>query len=121
MYDCLKGVQDTNKNDCCWRSFLKMGFLFSLLIFSGQIFSIQNSNQVPTVFAENLNGAGLSGPYYKKAGINWNVLLHSLDLALGRSITIDDFVNLSPFVGLKGSVIKQSLKINWQRPFEQRK
>ncbi len=184
---------------------MKKGFLFSLLIFSSQIFAIQNSNQVPSVFAElliwqarevsddnwgqllgptganqqnkflnvpfgwssglrigighndnerswnilfyytgyqtrasnqvntqsgeihsaflgnffadNLNGAGLSGPYYKQAGINWKVLLHSLDLELGRSITIDNLVNLRPFAGLKSSVIKQSLKTNWQQPF----
>ncbi|WP_367607633.1 Lpg1974 family pore-forming outer membrane protein [Legionella sp. W05-934-2] len=68
-------------------------------------------------FAQNLNGAGLSGPYYKQAGINWQVQLHSLDLELGRSIIIDNLVNLRPYVGLKGSAIRQSLKTNWQRPF----
>lgn len=69
-------------------------------------------------FAQNLNGAGLSGPYYKKAGVKWGVLFHSFDLELGRSVIIDKLVNIRPFVGLKAGVIKQSIKTNWQQPFD---
>ena len=68
-------------------------------------------------FAQNLNGNGLSGPYYKKAGAELDVLFHSLDLELGRSIVIDKLVNLRPFIGLRAGAIKQSIKTHWQQPF----
>jgi Legionella pneumophila major outer membrane protein precursor len=69
-------------------------------------------------FAQNLSGNGLSGPYYKTAGITWDVIFHSFDLELGRSILIDKLVNIRPFVGLKAGVIKHAIKTHWQQPFD---
>ncbi len=82
-----------------------------------------NSSEVHSAFlgnffANNLTGAGVSGPYYKEAGMRWNVLFHTLDLELGRELIINPLMNLRPFVGLKTSVIDQSINTSWQQPFD---
>lgn len=68
-------------------------------------------------FAENVTGAGVSGPYYHQAGVQWKVLFNSFDLEFGRSISVDELFALRLFAGLKAGVIEQSLNTHWQQPF----
>ncbi|WP_133130038.1 Lpg1974 family pore-forming outer membrane protein [Legionella yabuuchiae] len=68
-------------------------------------------------FAENLTGAGVSGPYYHQASIQWKILFNTIDLEVGRSIAVDNLLNLRPFAGIKAGVINQSIRSNWQQPF----
>lgn len=68
-------------------------------------------------YASNVAGAGVSGPYYHKAGIQWNILFNTLDLELGRTIKINSLLNLRPFTGLKAAVINQTINTTWQDPF----
>jgi hypothetical protein len=69
-------------------------------------------------FAQNLTGAGVSGPYYQQAGVRWKVMFNTFDLELGRPITIDNLLHLRPFVGLKAASIDQSINTTWQQPFD---
>lgn len=68
-------------------------------------------------YADNMAGAGISGPYYHHAGIQWNVLFNTLDLELGRAVKINSLLDLRPFTGLKAAVINQSINTTWQEPY----
>lgn len=69
-------------------------------------------------YANNPQGNGVSGPYYHRAGIQWDVSYNTLDLELGRSFVISPLLSLRPLIALKAAAINQSIDSLWQQPFE---
>ena len=69
-------------------------------------------------YANNINGNGISGPYYHNASIKWNFLLNNIDWELGRSFNIQNRYKIRPFVGLKAAFIDQSIHTKWQDPYD---
>jgi hypothetical protein len=67
-------------------------------------------------FVNNTDGASLLGVTYNNAGISWNLLYNTLDLELGRTFEIDEFLKLRPFIGLKAAVINQDINTYWRNP-----
>lgn len=67
-------------------------------------------------YINNTNGAGISGPIYQSANIQWKVLYNIFDLEIGRKFAVDPFLKLRPFIGLKGGSINQTIHSNWQNP-----
>ena|SRR3989338_8597300 len=81
---------------------------------TGEIHSPNSGN----FYANNVQGNGLSGPFYHKAAINWNILFNNLDWEVGRIFNINNRYSFRPFVGLKAAVINQDIKTDWQTPFD---
>lgn len=81
---------------------------------SGEIHSAFSGN----FYANNPAGDGISGPYYRGAAIQWDILFKTLDLELGRTIEINTLLDLRPFAGLIAAVINQDIDSNWQDPYE---
>lgn len=67
-------------------------------------------------FINNTGGAGLSGPIYRNASIQWKVLFNICDLEVGRTFQIDQFLSLHPFIGIKGGSINHNINSTWQNP-----
>lgn len=80
----------------------------------GQIHSSNAGN----FYANNVDGKGLSGPYYHNASIKWDFLFNNIDWELGRTFNIKNKYKLRPFVGLKTAFIDQNIKSNWQNPYD---
>ena len=68
-------------------------------------------------YANNTDGAGLSGPFYHQAGLQWDILFNTLDLEFGRNINIQQLLNIRPFLGIKAGLINQAINTSWQTPF----
>lgn len=81
---------------------------------SGEIHSAFAGN----FYANNAAGDGISGPYYHQAGIQWNIVFNTIDLDLGRTVKINNLLNLRPFVGLKAAAIDQDINTTWQEPYQ---
>jgi Legionella pneumophila major outer membrane protein precursor len=64
-------------------------------------------------YVNNPTGAGLSGPSYQKASIDWTIRFNMFDWELGRSFWISKSLSLRPFVGVKGGWIHQSIRSKW--------
>lgn len=79
---------------------------------SGGIFSPFLGN----FYINNTNGAGIRGPDYRSASIQWKVLFNVCDLEVGRTLQIDEFFKLRPFIGIKGGSINQNINSNWENP-----
>ena len=79
---------------------------------TGELHSSFSSN----FYASNPQGNGITGPYYHRANITWDVSFNTLDLELGRLFTIDKLMKLRPFFGLKAGLINQSMNSNWFDP-----
>ncbi|NGX33951.1 MAG: hypothetical protein K1060chlam1_00295 [Candidatus Anoxychlamydiales bacterium] len=67
-------------------------------------------------YVDNADGAGLSGPAYQKASIDWTIHFNMFDWELGRNYWISKSLALHPFLGIKGGWINQSIRSNWQNP-----
>jgi len=67
-------------------------------------------------YVENSKGAGLSGPYYESASINWTIHFNMFDWELGRNFWTTKSLALRPFIGLKGGWIHQFINSQWNHP-----
>lgn len=67
-------------------------------------------------FINNTNGAGISGPSYRTANVQWKVLFNMADFEAGHTVQIDRFLKLRPFIGLKGGFINHHIHTEWQNP-----
>lgn len=67
-------------------------------------------------YVNNPNGAGLSGPAYQSASIDWTIHFNMFDWELGRKYWVSKALSLRPFLGIKGGWIKQSIHSKWQNP-----
>jgi hypothetical protein len=67
-------------------------------------------------YIDNASGAGLSGPAYQKASIDWTIHFNMFDWDLGRNFWISKSLVLRPFLGIKGGWINQFIHSKWQNP-----
>jgi hypothetical protein len=67
-------------------------------------------------YVDNPKGAGLSGPSYESASIDWTIGFHMFDWNLGRNFWISKSLSLGPFIGVKGGWIHQFIHSKWQNP-----
>lgn len=67
-------------------------------------------------YVNNPTGAGLSGPSYQKANIDWTIHFSMFDWILERSFWVSKSLALSPFLGVKGGWIHQSINSKWHNP-----
>jgi len=75
-----------------------------------------HSTYLGNFYVDNVDGAGLSGPSYQKASIDWTIHFNMFDWELGRSFWISKSLALFPFLGIKGGWIHQSIHSKWQNP-----
>src|SRR5581483_10579361 len=69
---------------------------------AGEVYSAFLAN----FYVSNTDGAGF-GPHYSSAAIKWDFGFHNIDYEIGRRFTIDQSLQLRPFVGLKAAVVNQ--------------
>lgn len=98
------------------------------IIFSYTFFQTKGESQATTssggiyspflgnFFINNRDGSGISGPIYQNASIRWKVLFNIADCEVGRTIIVDDFFKLRPFIGLKAGFINHDIRSTWQNP-----
>ncbi len=67
-------------------------------------------------YIDNADGAGLSGPSYQKARIDWTIRFNIFDWELGRNFWVSNSLSLRPFLGIKGGWIHQSIHSKWENP-----
>jgi hypothetical protein len=79
---------------------------------TGEIHSSFSSNY----YANNQQGNGITGPYYRQASIQWNLTYNIFDLELGKKMTLGKLVDLRPFIGLRSGFINQSINSQWFNP-----
>jgi hypothetical protein len=75
-----------------------------------------HSSFLGNFYVDNVNGAGLSGPSYQKASIDWTIHFSMFDWELGRNFWASKSLALRPFLGIKGGWIHQSIRSKWQHP-----
>lgn len=66
-------------------------------------------------YINNTNGVNF-GPHYRSASVFWKVTYNILDLELGRKFKIDEYLQLRPFLGIKGGWINQKINTSWYSP-----
>lgn len=67
-------------------------------------------------YVDNASGAGLSGPSYQKASINWTIHFNMFDLELGRNFWINKWFTIYPFLDVKVGWIHQFINSKWENP-----
>ena len=67
-------------------------------------------------YVNNPEGAGITGPAYESASIEWAIKLQTFDVELGRKFLVSKSVELRPFIGAKGGWIHQFIHSKWYRP-----
>ena len=67
-------------------------------------------------YVDNADGAGLSGPSYQRAHIDWKIHFDMFDWELGRNFWVSRSLALRPFLGVKGGWIDQSIHSTWKNP-----
>jgi hypothetical protein len=67
-------------------------------------------------YINNANGAGISGPKYRKAAIRWRILYNIFDWDIGRSFLMSRALSMRPFIGLRGGWIDQKINSKWEDP-----
>lgn len=67
-------------------------------------------------YIDNSSGAGLSGPAYQSASIDWTIHFNMFDWELGRNFWVSKSLALRPFLGVKGGSIDQSIHTKWHNP-----
>ena len=67
-------------------------------------------------YVDNAHGAGISGPAYQEARIDWGIRFNMFDWELGRNFCISKSFSLRPFLGVKGGWIDQSIHTKWLNP-----
>lgn len=70
---------------------------------------------VGNFYINNTNGSNF-GPNYHNAGVQWKLYYNIFDLELGKKFNIDQYLQLRPFIGLKGGFINQRIDTQWQNP-----
>lgn len=75
-----------------------------------------HSPNLGNFFVGDTDATGLSGPYYKSAGIEWNFLFNTFDWELGRTFYFEKKYTLRPSIGLKAAIIDQAINSNWVDP-----
>lgn len=79
---------------------------------TGQLHSAFSGN----FYANNQQGNGVTGPYYQRANITWDVYYNTLDLELGRIFNMGKIVDFHPALGLKAGTINHTIKSGWFDP-----
>lgn len=67
-------------------------------------------------YVNNPQGAGITGPAYESASIQWAIKLQIFDIELGRNFWMSKSVELRPFIGIKGGWIDQCIHSKWYKP-----
>lgn len=67
-------------------------------------------------YVNNAEGAGITGPAYESASIQWAIKLQIFDVELGRNFWMSKSVKLRPFIGAKGGWIDQCIHSKWYKP-----
>lgn len=67
-------------------------------------------------WVSNPEGAGLSGPSYQFASIDWAIQFNMFDWELGRNFWVSQSLALRPFLAAKGGWIHQLIRSTWQNP-----
>jgi len=74
------------------------------------------STYMGNFYIDNPTGAGISGPSYQSADINWMIHFNMFDWELGRNFWVGQSLALRPFMGIKGGWINQSIHSRWYNP-----
>jgi hypothetical protein len=64
----------------------------------------------------NADGSGLSGPKYRYAKMKWNISMNIIDYEFGTSYNATNSIVFSPFIGIKGGTINQTINTFWALP-----
>lgn len=64
-------------------------------------------------YVDNPTGAGISGPSYQSASIDWTIRFNMFDWELGRNYWVSQELALRPFLGVKGGWIDQQIDSAW--------
>jgi hypothetical protein len=64
-------------------------------------------------YVDNSKGAGISGPSYQSATIDWKIHFNMFDWELGRNFLVSKSLALRPLIGVKGGWIHQSIDSTW--------
>lgn len=75
-----------------------------------------HSTFIGNFYVDNADGAGLSGPSYERANIEWKIHFNMFDWELGRNFWVSRTLALRPFLGAKGGWIDQSIHSKWKNP-----
>lgn len=75
-----------------------------------------HSSFLGNFYVNNVTGAGLSGPAYQAASIDWTIHFDLFDWELGRSFWVSKSLSMRPFVCVKGGWIHQSIHSVWENP-----
>lgn len=67
-------------------------------------------------YINNSVGAGLSGPAYQQASIDWIIHFDMFDWEIGRSFWVSRSLSLRPFAVIRGGWIHQTIQSSWQNP-----
>lgn len=67
-------------------------------------------------YVNNPAGAGITGPAYESASIQWAIKLQIFDIDLGRNFGVSTSVALRPCIGIKGGWINQCIHSKWCKP-----
>jgi len=55
----------------------------------------------------------LSGNFFFGADINWRILFNTIDLDVGKTISVEDIVQIRPAIGIKAANIHQKITSTW--------
>lgn len=66
-------------------------------------------------YVNNTSGTGF-GPNYRSASVQWKLNFNIIDLELGYKFKIDQYLQLRPFIGIKGGWIYQKIYSSWVSP-----
>jgi|GEM_PF-757462 hypothetical protein len=75
-----------------------------------------HSTFMANFWVSNSDGAGLSGPSYQQASIDWTIKFNMFDWELGRNFWVSNSLALRPFLAAKGGWIHQCIHTTWQNP-----
>lgn len=67
-------------------------------------------------YVNNPDAAGISGPAYESASIEWAIKVQIFDAELGRNFWMSKSVQIRPFIGAKAGSIHQSIHSKWYKP-----
>lgn len=65
------------------------------------------------IILSNFFSGFLSRNFFFGADMDWQFAMHNVDLLMSHDIKLSPTLSISPFAGLKGSYIKQTIDSNW--------
>jgi hypothetical protein len=80
---------------------------------AGEVYSAFMGN----FYVGNTDGSDY-GPHYHQASIWWDFDFHTIDFEIGHNYAIGTNLELRPFLGLKATIIKQTIRSNWRNPID---